>query len=253
MSTDTTTEPATAPTVEPKVTQEKFDDAKQQLSDAIKKEKVPPLNVSDMEALLIQGDLEKMGPEGRMAFYRKRCDDLGLDYLTRPFDYIRVESQIIKGSYKTVLYANKNCAEQLNEIHSLSHVILDKRVDPDNSGVYQVWVRVRKPIWNKGMDTIIAYREIDELGAANIAGLGGEKLANAQMKAVTKGKRRATLSICGVGVLDETEVETIPGVKITEAQLDDLSTTFRPPTSSDAKATDVSQSTELTKTELTKT
>ena len=31
------------------------------------------------------------------------------------------------------------------------------------------------------------------------------------MKAETKAKRRATLSICGLGLLDESEVETIPG------------------------------------------
>ena len=30
------------------------------------------------------------------------------------------------------------------------------------------------------------------------------------MKAETKAKRRVTLSICGLGMLDETEVETIP-------------------------------------------
>ena len=46
-------------------------------------------------------------------------------------------------------------------------------------------------------------------GAVPIAGLKGEEFANALMKAETKAKRRATLSICGLGVLDETEVETI--------------------------------------------
>jgi hypothetical protein len=30
------------------------------------------------------------------------------------------------------------------------------------------------------------------------------------MKAETKAKRRVTLSICGLGLLDETEVETVP-------------------------------------------
>jgi hypothetical protein len=47
-------------------------------------------------------------------------------------------------------------------------------------------------------------------GAVNISGLKGEALANALMKAETKAKRRATLSICGLGFLDETEVEDIP-------------------------------------------
>ena len=35
-------------------------------------------------------------------------------------------------------------------------------------------------------------------------------LANAIMKTETKAKRRATLSICGLGFLDESEIETIP-------------------------------------------
>ena len=40
--------------------------------------------------------------------------------------------------------------------------------------------------------------------------LKGDFRANMKMKAVTKAKRRATLSICGLGWLDETEIEDIP-------------------------------------------
>jgi hypothetical protein len=44
-----------------------------------------------------------------------------------------------------------------------------------------------------------------------IKGLAGPLLANAMMKAVTKSKRRVTLSICGLGgYLDETELDTLP-------------------------------------------
>jgi len=46
----------------------------------------------------------------------------------------------------------------------------------------------------------------------SIAGLRGEAASNAVMKAVTKAKRRVTLSICGLRFLDETEVEDIPDV-----------------------------------------
>jgi len=51
-------------------------------------------------------------------------------------------------------------------------------------------------------------------GAVSIKGLQGENLANAYLKCETKAKRRATLSICGLGFLDETEVETIQGAKL---------------------------------------
>src|SRR5215831_11658866 len=39
--------------------------------------------------------------------------------------------------------------------------------------------------------------------------MNGRELANARMKAETKAKRRATLSICGLGILDETELDTM--------------------------------------------
>lgn len=38
-------------------------------------------------------------------------------------------------------------------------------------------------------------------------------LGNVIMKSVTKSKRRVTLSLCGLGMLDETDVETIPEAK----------------------------------------
>ena len=43
------------------------------------------------------------------------------------------------------------------------------------------------------------------MGVVSITGLKGENLANAMMKAETKAKRRATLSICGLGWMDEVE------------------------------------------------
>jgi hypothetical protein len=49
------------------------------------------------------------------------------------------------------------------------------------------------------------------------------------MKATTKAKRRATLSICSVGVMDETELETIP-----EAQ--PMNVTPKPETLPETKA-----------------
>ena len=51
------------------------------------------------------------------------------------------------------------------------------------------------------------------IGAVSIKGLQGENLANALMKAETKAKRRVTLSLAGLGWLDETEnvaVEHVP-------------------------------------------
>jgi hypothetical protein len=55
-------------------------------------------------------------------------------------------------------------------------------------------------------------REDESPGAVPLGNLKGDALANALMKAETKAKRRVTLSIAGLGWLDETELATIPGV-----------------------------------------
>jgi len=52
-------------------------------------------------------------------------------------------------------------------------------------------------------------RQDASTGAVCIKNLKGDDLANAIMKAETKAKRRATLSICGLGILDESETDTI--------------------------------------------
>jgi putative phage-type endonuclease len=59
-------------------------------------------------------------------------------------------------------------------------------------------------------------REDSSTGAVSTAGLRGEALANAMMKAETKAKRRLTLSLAGLGMTDETEVDSIPGAVIPE-------------------------------------
>jgi hypothetical protein len=56
-------------------------------------------------------------------------------------------------------------------------------------------------------------RQDESTGVVALAGLRGEALANARMKAETKAKRRVTLSLCGLGWLDETEVEDVPGAR----------------------------------------
>ena len=44
------------------------------------------------------------------------------------------------------------------------------------------------------------------MGAVNLKGLFDTNLANGMMKAETKSKRRATLDLLGLGMLDEEEV-----------------------------------------------
>lgn len=150
-------------------------------------------NNNAIESVLIGGDLSKLSPEQRVNYYKSVCDSLGLNVLTRPFDYITLNG-------KLTLYARRDCADQLRNIHKVSINITSREKIDD---IYIVTAKAKN---SEG-------REDESTGAVNVAGLKGEALANAFMKAETKSKRRVTLSICGLGLLDETEVETIVSVE----------------------------------------
>jgi hypothetical protein len=152
---------------------------------------LPNVDVAAVEALLVSGDLSKLDAEQRVYYYGKTCQSLGLNPLTRPFDYINLNG-------KLVLYARKDATEQIRKIRGVSIEINETKA------VEGVFVVVAKATDRDG-------RIDSATGAVNIQGLRGDALANAMMKAETKAKRRVTLSIAGLGLLDETELETIPG------------------------------------------
>ena len=146
-----------------------------------------------LEAYIAAGDIGRLNPDQRIALYRSVCQSLGLNELTQPFQYLTL-------SGKTVLYATKSCTEQLRQIHGVSVVDMAKEKFDD---IMVVTVKVRDK----------AGREDIATGAVSLGNLRGEALSNAYMKAETKAKRRATLSICGLAVLDETETDSIEGAK----------------------------------------
>lgn len=152
-----------------------------------------PTLAPNIEAVLVGGDLAKLTSAERVVYYAHVCDSLGLNKLTRPFDFI-----VLNG--KLTMYARRDCAEQLRRIHGVSLRIVSQTVAND-----MITVIVEA--------TNAAGRTDSDMGVLTCKGLGGENLANALMKCVTKAKRRVTLSLCGLGILDETEVETIPSAQ----------------------------------------
>jgi hypothetical protein len=142
-----------------------------------------------MERALIGGDLKDLTPEERVQYYNAVCKSLGLNPLTKPFAYLNL-------SGKTTLYALKDCTEQLRSIHGISLSLTAREAI---EGVYIVTAKASRPDG----------RTDESTGAVPIEGTKGEARANAYLKAETKAKRRVTLSICGLGLLDESEVEAI--------------------------------------------
>lgn len=145
-----------------------------------------------LENVLVSGDLSKLTPAQRLDYYRQVCQSMGLNPLSRPFDYI-----VLNG--KMTLYAKKDATDQLRKIHAVS--IDDIDIQETETG-FRVKV--------KGHDR--DGRSDVEIGCVAKTDMRGN-LQNAEMKAVTKAKRRLTLSLCGLGWLDETEIETIPDAK----------------------------------------
>lgn len=151
-------------------------------------------DLTTIEQVLIKGDLSTLSTEQRLSYVKQLCEVTGLNILTNPFKFMSLQGRL-------VLYADKGCAEQLRKVHGVG---IQSLTSQTINGVYVV---TAKAVDKSG-------REDSATGAVTIDGLKGDSLANALMKAETKAKRRVTLSICGLGMLDESELETIPGTQV---------------------------------------
>lgn len=142
-----------------------------------------------IEQVVMEGDLSKLSPQQRMAYYNQVCETLNLNPYTRPFDYIKLNG-------KVTLYAKKDATDQLRNRDKIS-------IEPPDIQYVDDWIVV----------TVSARtgdgRTDSDVGVVNRKDMQGN-FGNALMKAVTKAKRRVTLSICGLGWLDETEIDAIP-------------------------------------------
>lgn len=148
---------------------------------------------AQIEQVLISGNLQSLTSEQRVSYYNAVCESVGLNPLTRPFEYLTLNGKLL-------LYARRDCTDQLRQIHGVSIAIAARELV---EGVYVVTARA----------TTGTGRADEAIGAVPIDGLKGEPRANAMMKAETKAKRRVTLSVCGLGMLDENEVDSVPGAQ----------------------------------------
>ena len=182
------------------------------------------MSYAAQEALIVRGDLATLTPEQRVQYCVHLCQTLGLNYLTRPFDYIVLNN-------KLTLYARKDATDQLRKIHKINLERPVREID-DKNGVCIVTVDATLPDGRHdsatgavGLTTLLPVEETvngkTKVVRYDTVPLTGDARANALMKAETKAKRRVTLSIMGLGFLDETEVETIPKGQVAKIALVD--------------------------------
>ena len=166
-----------------------------------------------LEAVIVKGDLSQLTPKERVQYYRAVCESIGVNPLTKPFEYIELNG-------KLVLYALRGCTDQLRDNRHVNITMPTREVV---EGVYIVTARATMPDGrtDESIGAVALEREGGEwktaqsgkryfVGNGIYTPLRGEERANAIMKGETKAKRRVTLSIVGLGWLDESEVGTVP-------------------------------------------
>ena len=143
-----------------------------------------------VESLVLRGDLSGLGPRERANHYIAVCNGLGLNPASKPLDYLRLNG-------KEILYPNKGATDQLAAIHKVTREIIDGPKVMDLAGTKLVYAQCRASLPGGRFETSVATVPLVDP-------------VNVLMKVETKAKRRATLSILGLGMLDEMELETIP-------------------------------------------
>lgn len=147
----------------------------------------PEAAASALAHILATGDLAKLSNEQRVALYLEQCRSLGLNSLSRPFDWLMLDGRL-------VLYPNKSCAEQLGRNHQISIKVIRREVVGD---LFVCEVEGRRP---NGV-TNQASKYVPLTGYSQARGeyrLRGKDLANAFAKAETGAKRRLVLSMIGL-------------------------------------------------------
>lgn len=137
--------------------------------------------------IVIQGDLSSLNDAQLSTYYVQLCASMDLNPSTRPFSLLKLNG-------KLMMYANKDCSDQLRKRDKVSVTIVGREQIDD-----LLVVTARATLPDGRFD--------ESIGALPLGKLQGEARANALMKCETKAKRRVTLSICGLGFMDESEVE----------------------------------------------
>lgn len=152
-----------------------------------------------LERVIAKGDLADLTPEQRVSYYNALCHSLKLNPMTKPFDFLETYDKDTNKT-KIILYANKDCAAQLRDRDSISIYQLD---ESEENGYYRVTAHARDFAGRIDVDKSVVM----------VKGLVGKSYENAIKKCVTQAKRRVTLSICGLGFLDESEIDSIPNAQ----------------------------------------
>jgi len=143
-----------------------------------------------VESLVVKGDISGLSPDEKARYYLQMCASLGLNPASHPLAFLKLQG-------RETLYASRGATDQLAAIHKLNREIIDGPKLIEFGGMKMVYAQARVTHPNGRSETATATLPLTDP-------------VNVLMKCETKAKRRATLSILGLGMLDESELETLP-------------------------------------------
>jgi len=148
-----------------------------------------------VESMVVRGDVSGLTAEERVRHYMRLCERLRLDPSTQPLMLLRLNG-------RDIYYPTKGASDQLAAVWGVDRRMVERPGVVEIPGAGKIIRAVCEAHWRGRVDT--------STGAVPMPNGGGEALCNALLKCESKAKRRATLSILGLGMLSEDEVESIP-------------------------------------------
>ena len=152
-------------------------------------------------SIVLNNNLSGLTKEQQVQYVSYRCHKAGLDVAGHPFDLITNKDG------KTVIYANKEAAAQLNQLRSLSPVV-SKEEFLMGETIYKVTYKVTengRSTEDCGAVGLVKIKKGVQGQPDEARKMSPDEVADAIMKAHTKAKRRAILTHCGIGTNDADE------------------------------------------------
>ena len=153
--------------------------------------------------LVIQHDLSKLSPEQVTQYLRDVSEFIGLDPDLNGLDTIWMENENGPGKSLAV-YARRGTAEILRSINNIEVSSLTSQITSESA--------IFTAVGRNGQ----ARQEI-AIGSKSLRGLSGKAYDNAVMTASTRALRRLTMQFTKLGILDESEIESIQGSTVNPA------------------------------------
>jgi hypothetical protein len=145
---------------------------------------------------LIRGDVSGVPREALLRYIFTFCERVGISPLAVPFSLMKTQRGM-------QLVANRNFYDAVAGKYSVSRECVGEGLF-EGTKLYFTRYRATTPDG----------RVTEDMALVDTAGLNGNDLANAIMKAHTKGRNRVTRAHLGFPFPDETEAETVPGASV---------------------------------------